>query len=183
MGPELRWQDPVLGTSAFPAGTGKGPLLIGTQRRERSQITEPRQRNQGEMRIREGSIVRSITKHQSVVEIVFRESEGAARHRRVLCMTMKPEAAPIKNRVRKAQAVAARQENAVFPRRSSRDGNSLVMKHKENGTGSWQRGAGKAVPGPRLAQGQAGSLRALPPAERALPGAGAGGVPDTRGCA
>lgn len=50
----------------------------------------------------EGSIMQSIRKHQSVVEIVFGESEGAARHWRVLCMTMKPEAALIKNRVRKA---------------------------------------------------------------------------------
>lgn len=55
-----------------------------------------------------GSIIQSIRKHQSVAEIVFRESEGTARHWRVLCMTMKPEAALIKNGVRKEEAVAAR---------------------------------------------------------------------------
>jgi len=60
---------------------------------------------------RRDSIMHSIRKHQSVVEIIFRESEESVRHLHVVCITMKPKVALIKNRMRKTHTA----EGAVRP--------------------------------------------------------------------
>lgn len=49
---------------------------------------------------RKDTIMHSIRKHQSVVEIIFRKSEETVRRLHVICITMKPKVILIKNRMR-----------------------------------------------------------------------------------
>lgn len=66
-----------------------------------SKMTEPSEEIKERCLFLKDFIMQSIRKHQSVVGIIFGESEETVRYVHVICITMKPKVALIKNRMRK----------------------------------------------------------------------------------
>lgn len=64
-------------------------------------MTEPSEEIKERCLFLKDSIMQSIRKHQSVVGIIFGESEETVRYVHVICITMKPKVVLIKNRKRK----------------------------------------------------------------------------------
>lgn len=103
------------GESAFPAGTGSTAAWTFssgvTERWRKVKLQSLDKEIKERCLFQKDSIMHSIRKHQSVVEIIFGESEETVRHLHVICITMKSKVALIKNRMRKTYTV----EGAMRP--------------------------------------------------------------------
>lgn len=92
-------------------------------------MTEPSEEIKERCLFLKDSIMQSIRKHQSVVGIIFGESEETVRYVHVICITMKPKVVLIKNRKRKTDT---ERERAVRPSGGQGTKNALFSQHSRH---------------------------------------------------